>query len=61
LRFAGWVANRLDATTPAVEQNVQTLCKRLDAPLLGIVPFAARTTEAEPSCLDLQVLEESFR
>jgi dethiobiotin synthetase len=61
LRFAGWVANRLDATTPAVEQNVQTLCKRLDAPLLGIVPFAVRTTEAEPSCLDLQVLEESFR
>jgi dethiobiotin synthetase len=61
LRFAGWVANRLDATTPAVEQNAQTLCKRLDAPLLGIVPFAVRTTEAEPSCLDLQVLEESFR
>jgi len=61
LRFAGWVANRLDATTPAVEQNVQTLCKRLGAPLLGIVPFAARTTEAEPSGLDLQVLEESFR
>ena len=61
LRFAGWVANRLDATTPAVERNVQTLCKRLDAPLLGIVPFAVRTTEAEPSCLDLQVLEESFR
>lgn len=61
LRFAGWVANRLDATTPAVEQNVQTLCKRLGAPLLGIVPFALRTTETEPSCLDLQVLEESFR
>jgi len=58
LRFAGWVANRLDATTPAVERNVQTLCKRLDAPLLGIVPFAVRTTEAEPSCLDLEVLEE---
>jgi dethiobiotin synthetase len=61
LRFAGWVANRLDATTPAVEQNVQTLCKRLDAPLLGIVPFAVRTTEAEPSCLDLQLLDNSLR
>jgi dethiobiotin synthetase len=46
LQLAGWVANRLDATTPAVEQNVQTLCKRLDAPLLGIVPFAVRTIEA---------------
>ncbi len=61
LQFAGWVANRLDATTPVVEQNVQTLCKRLDAPLLGILPFALRTTEAEASCLDLQVLENSFR
>ena len=61
LQFAGWVANRLDATTPAVEQNVQTLCKRLDAPLLGVVPFAVRTTEAEASCLDLQVLENSLR
>jgi dethiobiotin synthetase len=61
LQFAGWVANRLDATTPAVEQNVQTLCERLDAPLLGIVPFAVRTTEAEASCLDLQVLENSLR
>jgi dethiobiotin synthetase len=61
LQFAGWVANRLDATTPAVEQNVQTLCKRLDAPLLGIVPFAVRTTEAEASCLDLQVLENRLR
>ena len=61
LQFAGWVANRLDATTPGFEQNVQTLCKRLDAPLLGIVPFAVSTTEAEASCLDLQVLENSFR
>jgi dethiobiotin synthetase len=61
LRFAGWVANRLDATTAAVEQNVQTLCKRLEAPLLGVVPFAVRTTEAEPSCLDLQLLDNSLR
>jgi dethiobiotin synthetase len=61
LQFAGWVANRLDAQMSAFEQNVQTLRERLDAPLLGIVPFAVRTTEAESSCLDLQVLENSFR
>jgi dethiobiotin synthetase len=61
LQLAGWVANRLDATTPAVAQNVQTLCKRLDAPLLGIVPFAFGTTEARASCLDLQALENSLR
>ena len=61
LQLAGWVANRLDATTPAVTQNVQTLCKRLDAPLLGIVPFALGTTEARASCLDLQVLENNLR
>lgn len=61
LKFAGWVANRLDASTPAVERNVQTLCKRLDAPLLGIVQFAIGTTRTEAACLDLQVLENSFR
>jgi dethiobiotin synthetase len=61
LKFAGWVANRLDASTPAVERNVQTLCKRLDAPLLGIVPFSIGTTKTEAACLDLQVLENSLR
>ncbi len=61
LQFAGWMANRLDATTPAFEQNVQALCKRIDAPLLGIVPFAVRSTEAEDSILDLQVLEDRLR
>jgi len=61
LKFAGWVANRLDASTPAVERNVQTLCKRLDAPLLGIVPFAIGTTKTVAACLDLQVLENSLR
>lgn len=61
LQFAGWVANRLDATTPAVEQNVQTLCKRLDAPLLGIVPFEITTAGADASCLDLQLLEKNLR
>ena len=61
LQLAGWVANRLDATMPVVEQNVETLRKRLDAPLLGIVPFAFGTTEARASCLDMQVLETSLR
>ena len=61
LQFAGWVANRLDATTPAFEQNVQALCKRIDAPMLGIVPFAVRSTEAEDSFPDLQVLEDRLR
>ena len=61
LQFAGWMANRLDATTPAFEQNVQALCKRIDAPLLGIVPFAVRSTEAEDPILDLQVLEDRLR
>lgn len=61
LQFVGWVANCLDSTTPAVEQNVKTLRKRLDAPLLGIVPFALTTTETGASCLDMQVLENSLR
>jgi dethiobiotin synthetase len=61
LQFTGWVANRLDARMSAFEQNVQTLRERLGAPLLGTVPFGVEDAEAAASCLDLQVLEESFR
>ena len=43
-----------------VEQNVETLRKRLDAPLLGIVPFAFGTSEVR-ACLDMQALEDSLR
>ena len=37
LNLAGWVANRVDPQQAVFEQNLQTLKKRLSAPLLGVV------------------------
>jgi dethiobiotin synthetase len=41
LRLAGWVANQIDAQMACVEENVDTLRARLEAPLLGVVPYLA--------------------
>jgi len=41
LRLAGWVANQVDARMACVEENVDTLRARIDAPLLGFVPHQA--------------------
>jgi dethiobiotin synthetase len=38
LECAGWVANVLDETMPALQENIDTLRERIAAPLLGIVP-----------------------
>lgn len=43
LELAGWVANTVDADMPYLTENVETLRRRLSAPLLGQVP---RLTEA---------------
>ena len=39
LRLAGWVANQVDARMACVEENVDTLRARIDAPLLGFVRY----------------------
>jgi dethiobiotin synthetase len=46
LPFAGWVANRIDPAMPFFEDNVETLRRRLPAPLLGIMPFAPDDAQA---------------
>ena len=38
LRFAGWVANRIDPFMAAQEDNIATLCARLAAPLWADIP-----------------------
>ncbi len=40
LPFAGWVANRIDSAMPFFEDNLETLRRKLPAPLIGIMPFA---------------------
>ena len=39
LLLAGWVANRIDPAMSRFEENLLALRERLDAPLLGVVPF----------------------
>jgi dethiobiotin synthetase len=39
LRLAGWVANQIDPQMEMFEENLAALRERLDAPLLGVVPW----------------------
>ena len=38
LKIAGWVANTLSEAMPLLEENLQTLQARIDAPFLGLIP-----------------------
>ena len=48
LTLAGWVANRIDPAMARFEANLETLQTRLNAPLLGVVPYGARPDQAAP-------------
>lgn len=37
--LAGWVANRVDLHMERVDENIETLRQRIDAPLLGRIPY----------------------
>lgn len=39
LRLAGWVANVVDETMPALDENIAALAQRLSAPLLGVIAY----------------------
>lgn len=39
LTLAGWVANRIDPDMERFQANLDTLTKRLDTPLMGVVAF----------------------
>ena len=47
LRLAGWVANRIDASMLAPQDNLELLRARLRAPCLGVVPHLARADAVE--------------
>jgi len=57
LNFAGWVANEMTPGMPFLTENIQSLKARLDAPLLGVVPFQAHANaRITASYLDLGLL-----
>ncbi|MFT6733694.1 MAG: dethiobiotin synthetase [Polaribacter sp.] len=39
VKLAGWVANCINKEMMVLDENIQTLCKRINAPLLGIIPY----------------------
>lgn len=39
-RLRGWVANRIDPAMPAWRENLASLERRLDAPLLAVLPWS---------------------
>ncbi len=57
LELAGWVANCVDPQMSAVAENISTLERQLDCPLLDILPFD-RETEIQHSVglLDIKLL-----
>ena len=39
LELAGWVANQVDSGMERVDENIDSLRQRIDAPLLGKIPY----------------------
>ncbi len=60
LECAGWVANVLDENMPALQENIESLRERIEAPLLGVVPhMVVPDAQAVAAHLDLGLLERS--
>ena len=57
LRLAGWVANTIDPTMAALDENIQTLKQIIPAPCLGVIPHQTTPNiEALAECMSLEVL-----
>ncbi len=58
IECAAWVANVLDDTMPALQENIETLRELIAAPLLGIVPhLAVADAKLVVQHLDMKLLE----
>ncbi|WP_397473681.1 dethiobiotin synthase [Pusillimonas sp.] len=57
LELAGWVANTVDVDMPYLQENIDTLRRRLSAPMLGHVPrLSLPTAEAAAAHIDFSML-----
>lgn len=57
LRLAGWVANQIDPAMPHQADNVLALQRRLNAPLLGVVPWMEIPSPAQAAAaIDFSLL-----
>ena len=61
LKFAGWVANILDADMPELRENIATLEQRLGAPMLGVVEYqVAPNARAASAQLNIGLLKSKL-
>jgi dethiobiotin synthetase len=56
LRLAGWIANSIDPEMARFDQNLQALRERIDAPLLGVIPYRPM---ADPASIELRLPDDS--
>lgn len=47
VNLAGWFANRIDPDYESADETVGLLCKRINAPLMGVVPWFAVPEESD--------------
>ena len=60
LRCAGWVANCIAPGMPELEANIEALERRLDSPMLGVIPYRPGAAPAQVApLLALEVLTEA--
>jgi dethiobiotin synthetase len=45
LKIAGWVANTLSTEMSFIDENIETLCSRIEAPFLGLIPILPKGIE----------------
>jgi dethiobiotin synthetase len=59
LECAGWIANVVDANMSALDENIDALQSRIDAPLLGVVKYqAGADAKVVAGALDLGLLKQ---
>jgi dethiobiotin synthetase len=62
LTLAGWIANRLQPRIPFPAENIDTLRRRIAAPLLGVIPFQGTPDAGRASRrLDISTLYSAIK
>lgn len=57
LVLAGWVANHIDPSMAAFDENLETLKSRLDGPCLGVIPWLGNQDGRSPVSMLLSIDE----
>jgi len=57
IALAGWIASCIDKDCLQTERNIRALCERINAPLLGVIPYIDKlNVQTVADCLDITKL-----